>query len=339
MLEGLTQCLAEDDRVHLFGLGIPDPKGIFGTTTGLKERFGSERVFDTPTAENGMTGVAIGAALAGLKPVMTHQRVEFALLAIEQIVNQAAKWHYMTGGAMMVPLVVRLIIGRGWGQGPQHSQTLDVYFAHIPGLKVVAPSTPADAKGLLIASIKDQNPVIFMEHRWLHETIGIVPEKVTELEIGKAVIVKSGTDITLVSYSYPLLEVLEAAKLLETVGISSEVLDLRTLRPMDYQTICSSVAKTGRVLVVDNGWSEFGVSAEIVARISEYKFAQLKAAPRRIGTLSVPIPSTRALANYVYPNVGSILNTVREIVPFEGLHSLARFETKDVPNEAFKGPF
>ena len=186
LLDAMNYCLDEDEKVHLFGLGVPDPKGIFGTTIGLQQKFGPERIFDMPTAENGMTGVAIGAALVGLKPVMTHQRVEFALLAFEQIINQAAKWHYMTGGAMKVPIVIRMIIGRGWGQGPQHSQSLEVFFAHIPGLKVVAPATPADAKGLLIRSIKDDNPVIFMEHRWLHDTKGFVSTKQYSTEIGKA---------------------------------------------------------------------------------------------------------------------------------------------------------
>jgi pyruvate dehydrogenase E1 component beta subunit len=339
LLEGMRQCLHEDERVHLFGLGVPDPKGIFGTTIGLKEEFGPERVFDIPTAENGMTGVAIGSSLVGLRPVMTHQRVEFALLAVEQIVNQAAKWHYMTGGAMKVPLVIRMIVGRGWGQGPQHSQTLDVYFAHIPGLKVVAPATPADAKGLLISSIRDSNPVIFMEHRWLHETVGLVPETNFTTEIGKANIVRPGTDITLISYSYLLLEVLEAAKLLEKVGISCEVIDLRTLRPMDYESIDRSVQKTGRVLVVDNGWVEFGISAEIISHVTERNFSFLKAGPKRLGTVGVPIPSTRSLANLVYPSVEKIINLIREILPFNGLKDLTRYRCEDVPNAAFKGPF
>jgi len=339
LLESMRQCLREDENVCLFGLGVPDPKGIFGTTLGLREEFGVERVFDMPTAENGMTGVAIGASLVGLKPVMTHQRVEFALLSIEQIVNQAAKWHYMTGGKMKVPIVIRMIIGRGWGQGPQHSQTLDVFFAHIPGLKVVAPSTPADAKDLLTASVRDQNPVIFMEHRWLHETVGFVNEENNAAKIGQANTVRYGSDITLISYSYALLEVLEAARLLEKVGINCEVIDLRTLRPMDYETINHSVQKTGRVLVVNNGWVEFGITSEIIAHVTVNKFQFLKTAPKRLGTTGVPIPSSRVLANLVYPNVEKIINGVREILPFNGLNDLTKYRSEDIPNSAFKGPF
>jgi len=339
LLEAMDFCMEKDERVHLFGLGVPDPKGIFGTTKGLVDKFGDERVFDMPTAENGMTGVAIGSSLVGLRPVMTHQRVEFALLAIEPIVNQAAKWHYMTGGAMKVPLVIRLISGRGWGQGPQHSQTLDVWFAHIPGLKVVAPATPSDAKNLLIASVEDDNPVIFIEHRWLHETLGNVPLRPQICEIGKASVIKEGCDLTFISHSYALLEVLECAKILNTIGVSAEVVDLRTLRPLDYETILTSVKKTGRVIVVENGWSQYGISAEVVSFLSENAFDSLKSAPKRLGTLSVPIPSTRKLANLVYPNIINIIDLVRNMLPFQGLNNLEHYQTKDIPNENFMGPF
>ena len=267
ILEATDYCMSTDPEVHLMGLGVPDPKGIFGTTLGLSEKFGNERVLDTPTSENGMTGIALGASMMGMRPVITHQRVEFSLLAIEQIVNQAAKCHYMTGGALCAPLVIRMIIGRGWGQGPQHSQSLESWFAHIPGLKVVLPSTPYDAKGLLISSIKDNNPVIFMEHRWLHETFGDVPQNAYEIPIGEAKVARKGTDITLVTYSYMTLETPTCANILSKYGISVEVIDLRSLRPLDETTILNSVKKTGRLLVADTGWSKFGVSSEIIAKI------------------------------------------------------------------------
>src|SRR5438445_2013324 len=192
--EAADLCLSRDPRVYLIGLGVPDPKGIFGTTLGLQQKFGAQRVLDMPTSENGITGVAIGSAIAGMRPILTHQRLDFALLAIEQMVNQAAKWHYMFGGRMKVPLVIRLILGRGWGQGPQHSQSLHAWFAHVPGLKVVMPATPHDAKGLLIASVQDNNPVVFLEYRWLHGITDHVPAEPYRVELGQARVVTSGRD-------------------------------------------------------------------------------------------------------------------------------------------------
>ena len=196
ILEATSLVMAEDQRVSLMGLGVTDPMGIFGTTKGLPEQYPT-RVIETPTAENGVMGIAIGSALVGSRPIITHQRVEFALLAIEQITNQAAKWHYMTGGLMPMPIVIRLIIGRGWGQGPQHSQSLDSWFAHIPGLKVVAPSTAYDAKGMLIAAVRDNNPVVMLEHRWLHNTIGDVPAESYEVAIGKARVARQAKTLLL----------------------------------------------------------------------------------------------------------------------------------------------
>ena len=176
--EAQDNCLEKFNESYLMGLGVPDPKGIFGTTLGLQNKHGKERVFDIPLSENAMTGVAVGSAITGLRPILTHQRIDFALVSIDQIVNQAAKWHYMFNGTMKVPMVIRMIIGRGWGQGPQHSQSLHAWFAHIPGLKVIIPSNPYDAKGMLISAIEDDNPVIFLEHRWLHSMKGFVPENI-----------------------------------------------------------------------------------------------------------------------------------------------------------------
>jgi pyruvate/2-oxoglutarate/acetoin dehydrogenase E1 component len=233
VLEATDQCMAEDPSVYIMGLGVTDPKGVFGTTLGLKEKHGDKRVLDMPVSENGMTGVAIGSALVGMRPIMTHQRIDFMLLALDQIINNAAKWHYMFGGKMKVPLTIRLLIGRGWGQGPQHSQSLQSLFTHIPGLKVVMPFTPYDAKGLLVSAIKDDNPVIYIEHRWLHNITGIVPEEIYAVPLGKARIVKEGKDITIVSSSHMVLETMKAADYLEKDGISTEVIDLRTLLPLD----------------------------------------------------------------------------------------------------------
>ncbi len=194
--EAVDLCMAKDPAVYVMGLGVPDPKGIFGTTLGLQQKYGSARVMDMPASENGMTGVAIGSALVGMRPIITHQRLDFALLAVEQIVNQAANWHYMFGGKTSIPLVIRMIIGRGWGQGAQHSHDLQAWFAHIPGLKVVMPATAYDAKGLLISSIEDNNPVIFIEHRWLFNITYYVPEGIYHVPLGRARLIREGTVVT-----------------------------------------------------------------------------------------------------------------------------------------------
>ena len=260
----------------LIGLGVDDPKGIFGTTKGIDKLFKDKRVFDFPTAENAMTGISIGASLMGVKPVIVHQRVEFSLLSLEQIINQAAKWFFMNGGTKSVPLVIRLIIGRGWGQGPQHSQSLETIFAHIPGLKVISLSTPYNAKGLLISSIEDKNPVIIFEHRWLHEIQGIVPKKYYKVPLGKARIVKKGTDLTLVSSSYMVIECLRSAKILKNYSINTEVVDIQSLRPLDIKTIINSIKKTQKAIIVDNGGISYGISSEIIAKLYEYFLLKIK---------------------------------------------------------------
>ena len=339
--EATSISLRDDPSVYLIGLGVPDPKGIFGTTEGLQGEFGSDRVMDMPISENGMTGIAIGSALVGMRPILPHQRVEFAILSMEQIVNQAAKWFHMTAGKRNIPLVIRMIIGRGWGQGAQHSQSLESWFAHIPGLKVVMPATPYDAKGLLISAVEDNNPVIYMEHRWLHNTFGEVPEKKYTVAIGKAKVIKQGSDVTIVSHSYMSIEALKGAMILENHGVNCEVIDLRSLRPLDVNTIITSVKKTKRLLVVDNGWTRFGVSAEIISSVAEEIFSDLKSAPKRIGIEDVPIPSTRALAVHSYPTPSKIINAVSDLM--EVVIDLTENEKKqdpsDIPDQTFKGPF
>ncbi|KKK55266.1 hypothetical protein LCGC14_3076280, partial [marine sediment metagenome] len=202
ILEATDQIMEIDKNVYLMGLGVPDPKGIFGTTIGLQKKYSEKRVFDMPISENAMTGVCIGSAIRGMRPIITHQRADFFFLAFDQLINNASKWHYMFSNEIPVPMVIRLIVGQGWGQGPQHSQSILSFFGHIPGLKVVVPSNAYDAKGLLIASVKDDNPVIFIEHRWLHFTSSEVPIESFTVPIGKARIVKEGKDITLVALSY-----------------------------------------------------------------------------------------------------------------------------------------
>ena len=296
---------------------------------------------DMPTSENGMTGIAIGTALTGMRPIMTHQRIDFALLAVEQIVNQAANWHYMFGGQMKVPLVVRMVIGRGWGQGPQHSQSLQSWFAHVPGLKVVMPTTPYDAKGLLISSIEDDNPVIFIEHRWLYNIIGDVPKEMYRVPLGQAKVMCPGKDLTIVAMSYMVLEALKAANLLSKHGIEAEVIDVRTLKPLDENTILDSVKKTGRLIVADTGWKIGGFSGEIVSRVVENAFSALKSPPQRVASPDCPSPSTPGLSKKFYPRAGHIVAAASRMFEFSIDTVLEQNESVplDVPDKSFTGPF
>lgn len=336
--EALDYSLAVDPKVYLMGLGVPDPKGIFGTTLGLATKYGEHRIMDMPTAENGMTGVAIGSTLTGMRPVMVHQRLDFVLLAMEQIVSQAANWHYMYGGCMPMPIVIRLVVGRGWGQGPQHSQSLHSWFAHIPGLKVIAPATAHDAKGLLLSAIKDNNPVIVIEHRWCHNLLGAVPEEAYFVEIGKARIARQGNDATIVGVSHMTVEALQAAENLARIGVSAEVVDLRSIRPLDIDTVLQSVSKTGRLVVADTDWVNVGISAEILARVFE-SGTQLKSAPRRFGLPESPSPCSPALSREFYPRWEDLANAVLEMLqhPHRFEKTVAGFG--DVPDPSFTGPF
>ncbi len=347
ILQATDQLMEVDPAVYVMGLGVPDPKGIFGTTLGLLEKYGSERVLDMPTSENGMTGIAIGSAILGMRPIMTHQRVDFFLLALDQLINNAAKWHYMFGGQMSVPLVIRLIIGRGWGQGPQHSQTLHSYFAHIPGLKVVMPSTPYDAKGLLVSAVKDNNPVLYIEHRWLHNIHGEVPQELYSVPLGKAKVVREGSDLTLIACSHMTLEAYKAAKLLEEEGISAEIVDLRSIKPLDKETLLTSVRKTGKVLIADPDWKTCGFAAEVAALLTEEAFDSLKAAPKRITYPDRLTPTSWALANHYYPTAKDIALAALEMVhkPVQArklMESLIQEKLRDpldVPDKSFSGPF
>jgi acetoin:2,6-dichlorophenolindophenol oxidoreductase subunit beta len=340
--EALKQAMEIDPSVICYGLGVDDPKRVFGTTIGLKEKFGSERVFDMPASENAMTGVAIGASLNGIRPVMTNQRVDFFLLAMDQLVNNAAKWYYMFGGQKSVPITLRLLIGHGWGQGPTHSQNLQSWFAHIPGLKVVMPTTAADAKGLLLSSIFDDNPVVFLEHRWLHNLEGEVEEEPVRVPIGKANILNSGNDLTIVSLSYMTIEALHALDYIKSKGIGIDLIDLRSIQPTDWETIFISVKKTGRLLALDTGPATCSFAGEIVARVSMELFSILKTAPRRIAQPDFPSPTSFALTKGFYKCSEDIVRTVGEMLNIEldpVVVSSKRSTFHDVPGDWFKGPF
>lgn len=347
ILEATDQMMTADPSVYVMGLGVPDPKAVFGTTLGLQEKYGADRVMDMPASENAMTGVAIGSALVGMRPIMVHQRVDFFLLALDQLINNAAKWRYMFGGKASVPLVIRLLIGRGWGQGPQHSQTLHSIFTHIPGLKVVMPSSCYDAKGLLISAIEDNNPVIFIEHRWLHNIFGEVPEEMYRVPIGKAKILKEGNDITLIACSQMTLEAWRALKILEAEGISAELIDLRTIRPLDKEMILNSVKKTSRALVIDPDWKTGGFASELLAIISEEVFDNLKCAPARLTYPDFPCPTSWALSNHYYPTSKDVALKVLEMMgkqhrTFALVNEILEQRLKqplDVPDAAFTGPF
>lgn len=305
--EAVSQMMESNEKVFVMGEGVDYEKGIFGSTSGLLEKFGKARVFDTPLSEDAMTGVGIGASLLGMRPVMVHARIDFLMLTMNQLINHAAKWPYICGGR--VPIVIRAIIGRGWGQGAQHSQSLQALFAHIPGIKVIMPSTARDAKGMLVSAIKDNEPVICIEHRWLYDKVGDVPEEIYEIPIGKGKIARAGNDVTIVAVSQMVLEALEAAEILkEDYGISAEVIDLRTVRPIDEKIICKSVKKTGRLIIADTGWRECGISAEVAAIVSENVSSSLKANIARIALPDLPAPTAFSMEQEYYPGKDEIVS-------------------------------
>lgn len=337
--ESAEQAMDADKSVFMMGLDIDDHKGIQGSTIGLVEKFGPERVFTTPLSEDAMTGVAIGAAMAGQRPIHVHIRMDFLMLCMNQLVNIAAKSHYMYGGTVQVPMVIRTMIGKSWGQGAQHSQGLHSMFAHVPGMKVVAPSNAYDAKGLTIQAVRDNNPVLIMEHRLLYSTEAYVPEELYTVEFGKARVLREGKDITIVGVSNMVMEAMRAAELLAEQGIEAEVIDPVTISPLDFDTIEKSVNKTGKLLVVDNAWLNCGFSAEIVARVAESEKITAKPAVKRMGFAATTCPTTPSLEDAFYPNPKTIAVAAYQLasgkqdwVPADDQCQLA-YQTQ------FKGPF
>lgn len=308
--EALSQSMAADDSVFLIGQGLKSPWYVGQTCANLLKDFGEQRVMDTSVSENAVTGAAVGASIAGMKGIVVHPRVDFMLYALDPVINEAANWYYMNGGKASVPVVIWGIINRGGEQGAQHSQSLHSLFAHIPGLKVVMPATPYDAKGLMAAAINDPDPVVFMDDRWLYGIEDHVPEELYEVGIGRAAVCWEGDDITIVASSYVAYEATRAADQLKKEGINVEVVDLRTIKPLDKETILQSAAKTGRLLVVDGGWQSFGVSAEIVALAAEHIFSELKMPVKRLALPDVPAPASQHLEKGYYIHCDTIKNTV-----------------------------
>jgi len=328
----LDQAMAMDNSIIVMGLGATYAQGCDGTTAGLVEKYPG-RVFDTPCSENATTGFCTGAGMAGLRPVIYHGRVEFALFAFDQIVTQAAKWHYMFGSP--ISAVYRIAVGRRWGDAPQHTQVLHSVFAHVPGLKVVIPSTPRMAKMLLVAAIFNDNPTIFLEHRWLYGIKQTVPEDWERLyacRLDRSEVVKEGTDITIVANSDTLLEALRCVKPLQEAGISPEIIDIVTINPVDYCTILASVRKTGRLMVLDVGTKAFGIGSEIAARACEHieTFYCLKDPPVIIGAADCPCPMSTALVESYYPTAGTIIENIKRIPSF------MKTKIKYVQNRSFR---
>jgi len=319
MREAISQALREemyrDERVFIMGEEVGVWGGTYAVTRGFLDEFGEKRVRDTPIAEGVIVGAAIGAAIAGLRPVAELMTINFAFLAMDQIVNHAAKLHYMFNGQIRCPLVIRTVGGGGRQLAATHSQTPDVVFAHFPGLKVVAPGTPADAKGLLKAAIRDEDPVFFIEHATLYQLRGEVPDDEEYLvPIGVSDVKREGKDVTIVSYSKMLQTSLQAAEQLAKEGIEVEVVDLRTLRPLDMRPVLESVRKTNRLVVVEEGWRSYGIGAEVATRVMEQAFDYLDAPVRRVAQAEVPLPYNRRLEQMALPQVEDVVHAVNDVL-------------------------
>jgi len=311
--EALSQAMALSSDVLVLGQLVDFKSGIFGTTTGLVEKYGRDRVIDFPVAESLMTATAIGSALCNQRPVLVHQRLDFMLYSMDAIVNWLSLWRFKSNGQSGLPVTIRAIVGKGWGQGAQHSKSLHAWFAHLPGLKVAMPSTSYDAKGLLLESIFGEDPVIFIEHRSLFSMTDHVPEEPYRVRFGQALVRREGSDLTIVTVGGIVPTVLKAAHRLAEESIDVEVIDLRTLSPLDESAILKSVNKTGRLAVIDLGWESYGIAAEIIARVSMNHGNKLKANPIRVGLPDSHTPACSQLENIYYPDSNVIENAVRKL--------------------------
>lgn len=341
--------LTRYEKTMLFGLGVSDVGAVFGTTRGLVEKFGSQRVFDIPLSENAVTGMALGLSMRGFQPIMMHQRADFSFTSAEQIINQISKTRYMSNDEFVISVVIRMIVGRGWGQGPTHAQSPHALYSSVPGLSVVAPSSPSEGYALMMASIEVREPVIFIEHRWLHQTFEDFDPATTKMEIGSAHILREGRDLTLISLSLGVLECLKIAELLSHFKIESEVISLRSVRPLDYKLIYESVKKTRNAVFWDIGHLEFGLSGEISKLIHSTLFSILQSPVLSIGLPNEPTPSSPFLAAKHYVDIlegtQRILNHFSLQIDSESVKSLykQKFPSKSVlrdqPEFGEVGPF
>jgi len=311
--EALAEEMRRDSRVCILGEDVAEAGTPFKVLSGLVEEFGTSRVVDTPISEAGFTGLGVGAAMTGVRPVIDIMFGDFLTLAMDQLVNQAAKIHYMSGGKWKVPLVLRTTLGATRRSAAQHSQSLHAWVSHVPGLKVAMPSTPYDAKGLLKASIRDDNPVVFFEDKMMYKLKGLVPEEEYTIPLGVAGVKRAGKDITLVATSSMVQVALAAAELLEKIGISAEVIDPRTMWPLDERTLIESAKKTSRVIVIDEGYGRYGVTSEIASVIAEGAFYSLEAPVKRMGAMHVPIPFSPPLEDVTVPTEQTVFEAARAL--------------------------
>ena len=333
--EGIVQAMERDPSIFMTGIAVDYPSGIFGSTVEATKRFGPKRVFDAPAMENALTGIAVGAAAVGKRPIIVHPRNDFMFLAFDNLLNLATKWRYMYGGKNgIAPIVVRAVVGRGWGQGATHSQSTHAPLAHFPGLTVVMPAFPKDAKGLMMSALKHSGPVVVLEYRTLYDTVGEVPEGPYETPLGKAAVVREGRDVTVVATSFMSYEATHAADELAKNDISAEVIDLRSIRPLDEETILKSVKKTGRLVVADTSWELCGISSEVAALVAEKGFDYLKAPVRRIALPDCPAPVSQPLEKAFYPTASTIAKAAMVMLGREH-GSLGHLDRADT----FKGPY
>lgn len=328
------QAMERDPSVILVGVGLIDPRAMWGSIADVLERFGPDRVIEGPVSEAALTGIAVGAATQGLRPMVIHHRVDFIPLSLDQIINHAAKWRDMFGRQQHIPMVVRGVVGRGWGNGSQHTSSHHALFSHLPGLKVVVPSNPRDAKGLLLAAVEDADPVIYIEHRWLHEDEGPVPEEYFTTPIGRAEVVRAGEHATVAAIGTMVPEALKVAGALIEIGLSIEVVDMRTLRPLDIETVLESVARTGRLVVADPDWGSCGVAGEIIARVAERALDTLRAPPARVTWPEMAVPACQLLEGQFYPGAqevqAAVLRVCQDLRPRPVVESTVK---------PFNGPF
>ena len=333
--EGTVQSMETDPDIFIAGIGVDDHKGVFGTTREAFLRFGKQRVFDIPNCENAFTGIAIGAAAMGKRPLVVHPRNDFMFLATDQICNLAAKWRYMFGNKSGVPIVLRGIVGRGWGQGATHSQSLQSVFAHFPGLYVATPAFASDAKGLLISALQGSAPVILLENRALYELDETVPEEASAVPFGQARIVRTGSDITIVGASLMAYEALRAADILLEHGIQAEVIDPRSIRPLDEETVLASLAKTGHLVVADTSWAGYGFAAEVAAVCVERGFDLLRAPVRRVTLPDCPAPVSRPLEEAFHPSPTKIAEACLDVLKHKEKPSSTLLDVQ----ATFAGPY
>jgi pyruvate dehydrogenase E1 component beta subunit len=312
--EALQQAMELSPDVVVMGQLVDYKSGVFGTTTGLVERFGAERVRDFPVSENLMTAAALGASLTGLRPVIVHQRLDFMIYSLDAIVNWLDLWRFKSNGQSGVPVTIRAIVGKGWGQGPQHSKNLQAWFAHLPGLRVAVPATAYDAKGLLLDSIFSENPAVFIEGRSLFSMTADVPQQPYRIRFGEAAVLRKGRDVTVVALGNQVPLAVRVATELAGSGVEAEVIDLRTLSPWDQTTVCESVERTGRLVVADPAWRAFGAAAEVIATVAENCAGKLRAAPRRVTLPDSHTPMSSALEEVYYPNEKTMADAIAAVM-------------------------